>query len=97
MRYSLSAATAVLAMAASALAQKGDPDFISILTPTTSEPPHAGQPYVVKWKCLEKYLNEQIELHLICGQTQNTQVRVENSGDIARELAPRRLAWHHGL
>ncbi|KAG5916995.1 hypothetical protein E4U61_003141 [Claviceps capensis] len=68
MRFS---AAAVLAFAASALAQT--PDFDPIYTPKKDEVVAAGSPLVITWDAPAKYASGTVSISLIGGSTQNSQ------------------------
>ncbi|KAG6131064.1 hypothetical protein E4U28_007129 [Claviceps purpurea] len=68
MRFS---AAAVLAFAASALAQT--PDFDPIYTPKKDEVVAAGSPLVITWDAPAKYASGTVSISLIGGPTQNSQ------------------------
>ncbi|KAG5962319.1 hypothetical protein E4U57_007089 [Claviceps arundinis] len=68
MRFS---AAAVLAFAASALAQT--PDFDPIYTPKKDEVVAAGSPLVITWDAPAKYASGTVSISLIGGATQNSQ------------------------
>ncbi|OAQ72307.1 cell wall beta-glucan synthesis [Pochonia chlamydosporia 170] len=71
MRFSI---TAVLAFAATALAQT--PDFDPIYTPKSGETIKAGAPFTVTWTAPPKYADGTIKIELIGGATQPTQVKL---------------------
>jgi hypothetical protein len=77
-----SAAAAVLAFAAQALAQTAD--FDPIYTPSNGEVVPAGKTYKITWSAPAKYSAETISIHLIGGASQNTQVPLQ---DIAAGVA----------
>ncbi|KAG6021600.1 hypothetical protein E4U40_005175 [Claviceps sp. LM458 group G5] len=64
-------AAAVLAFAASALAQT--PDFDPIYTPKKDEVVAAGSPLVITWDAPAKYASGTVSISLIGGATQNSQ------------------------
>ncbi|KAG6212960.1 hypothetical protein E4U50_001663 [Claviceps purpurea] len=68
MRFS---AAAVLAFAASVLAQT--PDFDPIYTPKKDEVVAAGSPLVITWDAPAKYASGTVSISLIGGPTQNSQ------------------------
>ncbi|KAG5963059.1 hypothetical protein E4U58_003697 [Claviceps cyperi] len=71
MRFS---AAAVLAFAASALAQT--PDFDPIYTPKKDEVVAAGSPLVITWDAPAKYASGTVSISLIGGATQNSQQHI---------------------
>ncbi|KAG5981778.1 hypothetical protein E4U55_002580 [Claviceps digitariae] len=73
MRFS---AAAVLAFAASTLAQT--PDFDPIYTPKKNEVVAAGSALTVTWDAPAKYASGTISIELIGGATQNTQQHIAN-------------------
>ena len=81
MRFSI---TAVLAFAASALAQDPTPDFDPIYTPTSGENIAAGSAFKITWDPKD-YTSHIVSLQLIGGATQDTQVKI---ADIACKLRP---------
>lgn len=86
MRFANSIATAILALATTAFAQTAD--FDPIFTPSSQEIIPAGSSFVVTWKApATKYLGT-INISLIGGATQNTQVPIMN---IACKLSHRNL------
>lgn len=82
MRFS---AAAVLAFAASALAQT--PDFDPIYTPKKDEVVAAGSPLVITWDAPAKYASGTVSISLIGGATQNSQQPI---ADIACKSEGRR-------
>ena len=73
MRFS---AAAVLAFAASTLAQA--PDFDPIYTPKKDEIVAAGSALTLTWDAPAKYASGTISIELIGGATQNTQQHIAN-------------------
>lgn len=73
MRF-FSAAAAVLAFAASALAQTAD--FDPVYTPAEGTVVQAGQPFKVTWSAPAKYQTGTIKIHLIGGADANTLVPI---------------------
>ncbi|KJZ78441.1 hypothetical protein HIM_02479 [Hirsutella minnesotensis 3608] len=71
MRFTISV-SALLAMASSALAQVAD--FDPIYTPTSNQQIPAGQPFTITWDAKPQYQNEMVNIRLIGGETQGTQV-----------------------
>ncbi|QUC17851.1 uncharacterized protein UV8b_02092 [Ustilaginoidea virens] len=71
MRFSVAA---VLAFAASAIAQTAD--FDPIYTPNSGETIDAGAPYTVTWSSPAKYMDGTVSIELIGGKTQNTQQHI---------------------
>ncbi|UNI14705.1 hypothetical protein JDV02_001307 [Purpureocillium takamizusanense] len=76
MRFTLAA---FVAMAATAFAQS--PDFNPISKPLKNEALEAGTVYTIEWQApvrtAAKYAKSKVNIHLIGGATQNTQVRLE--------------------
>ncbi|PHH81242.1 hypothetical protein CDD82_1219 [Ophiocordyceps australis] len=64
-----------LAMATSVMAQTAD--FDPIYTPKENEMIPAGSIYTITWKAPEKYQHEIVSISLIGGDTQNTQVPLQ--------------------
>lgn len=89
MRFS---AAAVLAFAATALAQT--PDFDPIYTPEKDETVAAGSPFTVTWDAPAKYAAGTISIELIGGATQNTQQHIAN---IACKFDTRAKVANHQL
>ncbi|CAG9938180.1 unnamed protein product [Clonostachys rosea f. rosea IK726] len=73
MRF-FSAAAAVLAFAASALAQTAD--FDPVYSPAEGTAVQAGQPFKVTWSAPAKYQSGTIKIHLIGGADANTLVPI---------------------
>jgi hypothetical protein len=72
MRFAITAASAVLAMAASVFAQTAD--FDPIFTPADGEVVNAGSTFEITWEAPAKYAAGTVSISLIGGETQKTQV-----------------------
>lgn len=78
MKFSLSL---LAAFAATAFAQTGD--FDPVFTPEKNEEIPAGSTYEITWEAPEKYADGTVSLHLIGGETQDSQVPL---ADLAGEF-----------
>jgi hypothetical protein len=74
MRFAISAVAAVMAMASSVVAQTAD--FDSVSAPTSWEVIPAGSTYHINWNPPAKYASEKVEISLVGGKTQGTQIPI---------------------
>lgn len=70
MKFSLSF---FAALAATALAQATTADFDSVTKPEPNQKITAGKPFEIVWSTIDKYAAGTVSIHLIGGETQNTQ------------------------
>ncbi|KAK2591133.1 hypothetical protein QQS21_011171 [Conoideocrella luteorostrata] len=75
MRFSVAA---VLAFAATALAQEPTHDFDPVSKPAMNEVITAGKTFTITWDAIAKYADGTISIELIGGATQPTQQHVDN-------------------
>lgn len=85
MRF-FASASALLAFAASAVAQTAD--FNPIYAPKAGEVITAGSPFTITWRTTPKYANEKITISLSGGASQLQQVPITTIASTCSPLQP---------